>query len=151
MVVQSLYETGEAQQLRDAARGFLARYWPADKALEHAAQPEALLELWRRIAAQGWTSLGSDAEAGGMREALILLEELGRAACPVPLLDTFLATTALRGIDSSTVHELLDALEAGTATISVALGPADGDSNAGSVAAATTAEAKKNDPRTVRH
>ncbi len=32
MAVQSLYETGEAQQLRDSARGFLARYWPPDKA-----------------------------------------------------------------------------------------------------------------------
>src|SRR5690242_4781027 len=134
MAVQSLYETDEAQQLRDSARRFLARYWPPDKAFEHANQPEALLELWQRIAAQGWTSLGSDAEIGGLREVLILLEELGRVACPVPLFDSFLATTALRKIDTPTVHELLEALEAGTAAISVALGPADGDSNAGSVA-----------------
>src|SRR5215470_15845366 len=124
MAVQSLYETDEAQQLRDSARGFLARYWLPDKALEDASKPEALLELWQRIAAQGWTSLGSEAEAGGLGEALILLEELGRAACPVPLLDTFLATTALRGIDTTAVNEVLEALEAGTAAISVALGPA---------------------------
>ncbi len=95
MAVQSLYEAGEVQQLRDSARGFLARYWPPDRALERAIQPEALQEFWQRTAAQGWTSLGSDAEAGGLREILVLLEELGRAVCPLPLLDAFLAATAL--------------------------------------------------------
>jgi alkylation response protein AidB-like acyl-CoA dehydrogenase len=150
MTVQSLYETDEAQQLRDSARGFLARYWPPDKALEYAAQPEALLEMWQRIAAQGWTSLGSDAEVGGLGEALILLEELGRAACPVPLLDTFLATTALQGIDSTAVHEVLGALEAGTGAISVALGPFDGNINAGSVAAVKATDGAMNFSGTVR-
>ena len=58
MAVLSLYETDEAQQLRDSARGFLARYWSSDKALERAAQPEALRELWHRAATQEWTSLG---------------------------------------------------------------------------------------------
>jgi len=82
MAVQSLYETDE-EQLRDSARGFLARYWPPDKALERAVRPEALQEFWQRAAAQGWTSLGLDAEAGGLREVLVLLEELGRDACPV--------------------------------------------------------------------
>ena len=101
MAVQTLYETDEVQQLRDSARGFLARYWPPDKALERGAQPEALRELWQRAAAQGWTSLGSDPEAGGLQEVVALLEELGRAACPVPLLDAFLATTALRQADTS--------------------------------------------------
>lgn len=138
MAVQSLYETDEVQQLRDSARGFLARYWPPDKALERAAQPDALLEFWQRAAAQGWTSLGSDAEAGGLREVLTLLEELGRAACPVPLLDAFLATTALRRVDTPAAHEVLEALEAGTAAISVALGPAGGDDNAGSVSVTST-------------
>jgi alkylation response protein AidB-like acyl-CoA dehydrogenase len=150
MAVQSLYETDEAQQLRDAARGFLARYWPSDKALEDASKPEALLELWQRIAAQGWTSLGSDAESGGLGEALILLEELGRAACPVPLLDSFLVTTVLREIDILSVHELLEALEAGTAALSVALGPLDGDSNARSVATVKAADGTMNFSGTVR-
>ena len=99
MAVHSLYETDEAQQLRDSARGFLARYWPSDRALERAAQPDALRELWQRAAAQGWTSLGLDDGAGGLREVLVLLEELGRAACPIPLLDAFVATTALKQSD----------------------------------------------------
>ena len=98
MAVHSLYETDEAQQLRDSARGFLARYWPSDRALERAAQPEVLRELWQRAAAQGWTSLGLDAGMGGLREVLVLLEELGRAACPIPLLDAFVATTALKQV-----------------------------------------------------
>src|SRR5215471_11771698 len=147
MAVQSLYETDEAQQLRDSARGFLARYRPPDKAFEDASKPD---ELWQRIAAQGWTSLGSDAEAGGLGEALILLEELGRAACPMPLLDTFLATTVLRGIDTTAVHEVLGALEAGTAAISVALGPLDGDRNAGSIPTVKAADGTMNFSGTVR-
>jgi alkylation response protein AidB-like acyl-CoA dehydrogenase len=150
MAVESLYETDEAQQLRDSARGFLTRYWPPDKALERANQPEALRELWQRAAAQGWTSLGLDSEAGGMREVLVLLEELGRAACPVPLLDTFLATTALRQADTSAAYEVLEVMEAGTVAISVAVGPEDGDSNAGSVAGITTSEGTVHFTGTVR-
>ena len=140
MAVQTLYETDEVQQLRDSARGFLARYWPSDKALERAAQPEVLRELWQRAAVQGWTSLGSDPEAGGLQEVVALLEELGRAACPVPLLDAFLTTTTLRQADISAAREVLEALDAGTASISVALGPADGDGNAGSVASASSSD-----------
>ncbi len=150
MAVQMLYETDEVQQLRDSARGFLARYWPSDKVLERAAQPEAVRELWQRAAAQGWTSLGSDPEAGGLQEVLVLLEELGRAACPVPLLDAFLATTALRQADTSVAREVLEALDAGTASISVALGPADGDGNAGSIASSSTSDGATHFTGTVR-
>jgi len=150
MAVYSLYETDEAQQLRDSARGFLARYWPPDKALERAAQPEALRELWQRAVYQGWTSLGSDAEAVGLREVLVLLEELGRAACPVPLLDAFVATVALRQANTTAAHDVLEALEEGTAAISVAFGPVDGDSNAGSVVVMTTRDGTTNFTGTVR-
>ena len=133
MAVYSLYDTGEVQQLRDSARGFLARYWPPDKYPSLIAQPAALRDLWQRAAAQGWTSLGSDAGAGGFREMIVLLEELGRAACPFPLLDAFLATTTLKQDTSQAVREVLEALADGTAAISVALGPFDGDSTAGQV------------------
>ena len=150
MAVHSLYETDEARQLRDSARGFLARYWPSDRALERAAQPEALRELWQRAAAQGWTSLGLDAGMGDLREVQVLLEELGRAACPIPLLDAFVATTALKQSYSSTVHEVLEALEEGTAAISVAFGPEDGDSNAGSVTEFTALDGTSNFTGTVR-
>ena len=150
MAVQTLYETDEVQQLRDSARGFLARYWPPDKALERAAQPEALRELWQRAAAQGWTSLGSDPEAGGLQEVVALLEELGRAACPVPLLDAFLATTALRQADTSAGREVLEALDAGVAAISVALGLADGDGSAGSVNSVSSPDGATHFSGTVR-
>ena len=86
---------------------------PPDRALERATQQVALRELWQRAAAQGWTSLGLDDGAGGLQEVLVLLEELGRAACPRPLLDAFVATTALKQSTSSAVHEVLEALEAG--------------------------------------
>src|SRR5258708_33721152 len=74
MAVQSLNEAGEVQQLRDSARGFMARSWPPDRALERGIQPEALQEFCHRTAAPGWTSLGSEDEVGGLREVHVLLE-----------------------------------------------------------------------------
>ncbi|MGZ3622674.1 MAG: acyl-CoA dehydrogenase [Ktedonobacteraceae bacterium] len=150
MAVHSLYETDEVQQLRDSARGFLVRYWPSDRALERVDQPDALREIWQRAAAQGWTSLGTDAGDGGLREVLVLLEELGRASCPIPLLDAFVATTALKQSYSSVVHKVLGALEEGTAAISVAFGPEDGDSNAGRITGITTLDGTTNFTGTVR-
>jgi alkylation response protein AidB-like acyl-CoA dehydrogenase len=131
LTVQSIYDTDETQQLRASARGFLAHYWPPEQALSLAAQPDALRDLWKRAASQGWTSLGSDAEEGGMREVVVLLEELGRAACPLPLLDAFLATVALSQNAGPGVREALQQLAAGTAAISLALGAYDGDDRAG--------------------
>jgi alkylation response protein AidB-like acyl-CoA dehydrogenase len=133
MAVTRLYETDEIQELRESTRGFLARYWPPDKAVKRALQPEELQEMWKRIAAQGWTSLGSDPETGGLREVLVLQEELGRAACPLPLMDAFIATTILRNVDTPAARSTLGELATGRSAISVALGPFDGDSNAGSV------------------
>jgi acyl-CoA dehydrogenase len=133
MTVQSIYATDETQQLREAARGLLARFWPPEKALSLTANPDALRDLWQRAAAQGWTSLGADTEEGGVQAAIILLEELGRAACPLPLLDTYLATVALHHETGSHTYELLQELAAGTAAISLALGTYDGDIQPGHV------------------
>src|SRR3989338_6212729 len=106
----SIYSTdSETRMLREAARRFLAGNWPAERAVPGPGKPEELRRLWREIARQGWLALGAEAGTGSMRMASILLEELGRAACPAPLLDAFL----------------------GEVILSCVLGPYDGDANAG--------------------
>ncbi len=70
----------ERTMLRDAVRGLLQLHWPADKAIALAAQPAERMRLWGVLAGDGYAMLGADREAGGLREILIVLQELGRAA-----------------------------------------------------------------------
>jgi alkylation response protein AidB-like acyl-CoA dehydrogenase len=121
----------EATLLRDSARTFLAGQWPADKAVAESQRPESLRRIWGEIGQQGWLVLG--AERGELRLLQVLLEELGRAACPAPLIDAFLANALLKGAPAAA--GILAALGEGKASVSVALGPLDGDANAGNVSA----------------
>jgi alkylation response protein AidB-like acyl-CoA dehydrogenase len=76
----------ERMLLRESVRGFLAEHWPAAGAVERAQDGAATAALWQGLAAQGLTALGHEASEGGLREAAVVMEELGRAACPVPVL-----------------------------------------------------------------
>ncbi|MDB5869570.1 MAG: mmgC2, partial [Polaromonas sp.] len=78
--------------------------------------------------------MGFVAEEGGLREGLIALEELGRAACPVPLLGALLANLLLKAQTAQAgVAELLEQLHSGRAALAFSFGVHDGDANAGSV------------------
>ena len=98
METTGVYSTdSEMTMLRDAARRFLAGSWPAERAVVSSRNPAELRRVWGEMTRQGWLALGS--EAGGMRMASVLLEELGRAACPAPLLDAFLGNFVLGQIE----------------------------------------------------
>ncbi|CAJ92010.1 Acyl-CoA dehydrogenase [Cupriavidus necator] len=128
----------ERLMLQESLRRLLARRWPAAQAVEFAADPQALTSIWRDLAEQGLTSLGSNPQEGGMREIAVALEELGRAACPAPLIGAALANLALsphlpgrpRSDESAA---LLSALHRGDASVSFAFGGFDGDRQAGGV------------------
>src|SRR5882757_10668990 len=107
----------ERTMLREAVRGLLKQHWPADKAIASAAQPTEGVRLWGVLAAQGCAALGTDVDAGGLREILIVLQELGRAACPAPMLDAALFNICLAkaGVVTDAVAALRDATHAGTA------------------------------------
>ena len=80
---------------RDSVRGMLQRRWPPDRALELSADSVALSRMWDDAVAQGWVDAvrTADPEAapvGATLAALVVAEELGRAACPLPLVDTVL-------------------------------------------------------------
>lgn len=100
-----------------------------------AAASGDLEKLWRTAAAQGWFGLG---RAGALDAALAAVRRLGRVACPLPVLDGFVAGRLLPdlpGLDSgdvrvlvavSGVTEVVDHAEAATAATHVLLVPAQG-------------------------
>jgi alkylation response protein AidB-like acyl-CoA dehydrogenase len=99
---------------RDAARGFLATHWPDRHAVEMAERPEEVAKIWSGIARQGWTELGGDHDDGALSLAVVLMQELGRAACPAPLMDCFLANLALPVTSSGAASDFIKGLRDGT-------------------------------------
>ena len=85
----------ERSLLRRSVRDFLSNIWPADKAVENSGDAQAVAKLWPAMARQGLSSLGSDAAEAGLREIVLVFEELGRASCPAPLLGAVAANLAL--------------------------------------------------------
>jgi len=128
--------------VRDTARTFFRDRWPAADAATLAEQPEALRRVWREAAAQGWTGLSLDDPETGLPIALALLQESGRGACPIPLMDACLAATALAGCDAAEARALLAAIADGSALVTWAMGPAVGEPGAGSVSLGATLEGR---------
>jgi alkylation response protein AidB-like acyl-CoA dehydrogenase len=125
----------ERTLLRDTVRGLLAEQWPVEGAFERANDPAAVNRIWRSLAAQGLTKLGFDPEEGGLREILLVFEELGRASCPAPLLGAVIVSLLARRQRGTAddLAGLCDALHAGSAAAAIALGAFDGDAAAGQV------------------
>jgi alkylation response protein AidB-like acyl-CoA dehydrogenase len=68
-----------------SVRAVLARDWPAP-----TSAPDAdLAKMWDTAAGQGWLALAAD---GAPAAAVVAARELGRVACPLPLLDAYVAT-----------------------------------------------------------
>ena len=117
--------------LRKSTRDLLSNVWPADKAVENSSDAQAVGKLWSAMARQGLAALGSDAAEAGLREIILVFEELGRAACPAPLLGAVAANLALTSLPSNTARSLLADLHQGKAAVALALGTFDGDPAAG--------------------
>jgi alkylation response protein AidB-like acyl-CoA dehydrogenase len=123
----------ERAMLRKSVRDFLSRRWPAATAVENANDAEAITALWREMAAQGLAELGSGSSETGAREILVVFEELGRAACPAPLLGAIAANLTLTNRAEAAARALLNDLHQGKAAVAAALGTFDGDAAAGTV------------------
>jgi len=121
----------DRELLRRSVRDLLTLRWPADRAVEQAGSADAIAAVWRDMARQGLAALGSDQAQVGIRETILVFEELGRAACPAPLLGAVAANIALAGQQSNTARALLEDLHVGQARIALALGGFDGDAAAG--------------------
>ena len=93
---------GDSQlELRTAVRDVLAKECPPALVRTCLDDPEAWRPLWKRAVDLGWTGLALlDDDAGmGVIELIAVLEELGAAAAPIPLLSSAgLAAGALRAV-----------------------------------------------------
>jgi alkylation response protein AidB-like acyl-CoA dehydrogenase len=121
---------------RESVRGTLERRWPPDRALALGDDSAALTSLWREAGAQGWIAAASAGDGGGLSAALVVLEELGRAHCPLPLLDSaVVAAAALRNAPAAIADEWRSQLDEGSAALAVGLGDQGGDQGGGGAAA----------------
>ncbi|NND69221.1 MAG: acyl-CoA/acyl-ACP dehydrogenase [Halioglobus sp.] len=121
----------EAVMLKESARKFFSDNFPTERLHSLVAQdpnPERMSEcpwdqeLWQEMVALGWTSLAVPEAAGGLDMPLAavagLVEELGRAAFPSPLLGTLNATYVLAQC-SGGESALAAIAEGATATLAV--------------------------------
>ncbi|MSO79644.1 MAG: acyl-CoA dehydrogenase [Acidimicrobiia bacterium] len=107
--------------LQDAVRGWMGRHCPpaVPRALLDAPE-ERLPPFWGELAAQGWLGLHIDEAHGGsghgVLELAVVLEELGRALAPGPILPTMLAASVIAMSTNEAAHaELLPRLANGDA------------------------------------
>jgi alkylation response protein AidB-like acyl-CoA dehydrogenase len=117
--------------LRESLRGFLGEHWSADKA--RAAAPDEISAIWRKLVGQGVAALGSDPDEGGLAEILVVMAELGRAACPAPMGSAGLANLAVSASRDKAAVGLLEQLHDGTACAAFCFGAFDPDRQAGAI------------------
>ncbi|HXA74995.1 MAG TPA: acyl-CoA dehydrogenase [Acidimicrobiales bacterium] len=128
--------TEEHESLRRTAQRWLETHSPPTepRALAEAVPTPSAVPLsselppvWEKMAAQGWLGLHLAEEDGGqgftLAEVAVVLEELGAALFPGPVLPTFLVSAVLaRHADADTRRRLLPGLADGSLTAAVALG-----------------------------
>ncbi len=126
--------TEDHESLRTTALRWAQTHCPATVPREVAEAPPGSDELpaaWEKMAAQGWLGLHLPEDQGGqgftLAELAVVLEELGHALFPGPLLPTVLVSAALARMPrgpATVPPEWLRGLADGTITAAVALGAA---------------------------
>jgi alkylation response protein AidB-like acyl-CoA dehydrogenase len=81
----SIVQTAEVADFEDSVAGVVEKVWGDATAAENGD----VAKLWAAAAEQGWFELG---EARALDLAVAATRWLGRAACPLPLLDGYAAT-----------------------------------------------------------
>lgn len=104
----------ESESFGDAVAGVLRAHWGGPTA---AASADLAL-LWDQGAKHGWFELGS---AGALSAAMRAVRELGRVACPLPVMDGFVASCLL-----ANVAPLLSGIESGEIRVVVAMAKGSG-------------------------
>jgi alkylation response protein AidB-like acyl-CoA dehydrogenase len=117
--------------LRESLRGLLGGHWTPDHA--RSASSEEVSAIWMRLVDQGVASLGCDRSEGGLREILVVMAELGRAACSAPMWSAALVNLMLAGAREAAAVELLEGLHIGASRVAFSFGALDPDRQAGSV------------------
>jgi alkylation response protein AidB-like acyl-CoA dehydrogenase len=121
----------ERQMLRDSLRGYLQAHWPAAAAVARGDDAVAVAALWQGLVGQGLATLGSNAADGGASEIAIVMEELGRAACPAPMLGAALANWMVSDVGTAEAKALFARLHGSAARIGLATCALEADAYAG--------------------
>lgn len=122
----------EAALLKESARKFFADNFSTEKLHTMVAgdpDPERMSDcawdqgLWQQMVELGWTTLAVPESAGGLGMPLAavagLVEELGRAAFPCPLLPTLNSTYVLAACGGSGEQALAEIAEGQSASLAV--------------------------------
>jgi alkylation response protein AidB-like acyl-CoA dehydrogenase len=120
------------EMLRDSLRGFLGEHWSFDVIGRGPAVAE-ISAVWTKLVGQGIASLGSNPSEGGLSEILVVMAELGRAACPAPMWSIALANFALSTSEVEASIDLLQRLEAGALRVAFSFATLDPDPSTGSI------------------
>src|SRR5215468_8037166 len=104
------------EMLRDSLRGFLGDRWRVAARVQ-IASPDDVSTIWRGLVGQGVASLGSDPGESGLAEIVVVMAELGRAACPAPMWSAALTNLALSSSRDDAAAELLAKLHGGEASV----------------------------------
>ncbi len=120
--------TEDHESLRQATQRWAQTHCPPSvpRAVAEAPPTEELPSVWEKMASQGWLGLHVPETEGGqgftLAELAVVLEELGHALLPGPLLPTVLVSAVLARRPSEGVRPLLAGLSDGSITAAVALG-----------------------------
>ncbi|WP_166903462.1 acyl-CoA dehydrogenase family protein [Mycobacterium sp. DL440] len=115
--------SAEQTELRDVVRAFLTKRCPSE--VVRAAEPLGWdAGLWDELVAQGLISIavpeGRGGDGGGLVELVLLAEEIGRAAAPVPIIDVVVVARLLARLGGDAAATLLDGcLQGGVMSLTV--------------------------------
>jgi alkylation response protein AidB-like acyl-CoA dehydrogenase len=92
MTVVAQLSATELQDFTDMVDRVLGAQWPRARAAGEDPDFSSLRALWATAARQGWTQLASD---GAVDAVVAAMSRLGRVACPLPLMDVYVAVRLL--------------------------------------------------------
>ena len=122
----------ERELLVGSLRRLLESNWPAEEAVRRSGDVQALGRLWNDLREMGLIELGTN-EGPGLREAVMVFEELGRASCPAGLAGAYMVNRLLDDVPDGAARSFLSAMSAGEVLPAVVLGSFDGDRSAGAL------------------
>jgi alkylation response protein AidB-like acyl-CoA dehydrogenase len=119
-----MVEPDDLELFRASVRKVVERYWPTATSAGPDGADDALADLGREAATQGWFDLPP---TDGLGPVLMVMGELGRVSCPLPVMDAFVARRLLDSAPSARVEidQLLTGIAAGTIRITVTPESAD--------------------------
>jgi alkylation response protein AidB-like acyl-CoA dehydrogenase len=117
-------EPDDLELFRASIRKVVERYWPTATCAGPDGTSGALVDLWREAATQGWFDLP---HTDGLGPVLMVMGELGRVSCPLPVMDAFVARRLLSSARTARaeIDQLLTGIAAGTIRITVTPESAD--------------------------